>query len=665
MLLTVGITIEGGHVIEQVLFDDGVYQWVQARSPSGIAFLQVPSTVLSSDEIKSLFAAFQALDARAIPAILTPQQKLASGPYPFIGVYPNLPLKFLVDSSAELEPNVKADRWVAACLTLRGLHNAQLVHGRIDTRSFRVNGTNVLLGGFGFAPLIALGNRAALAAAQECLAPEIRDGGQPTKASDIYAFGKLVLQAFPHLRGTSWAETACATDPARRFSIDDIRRELRPLLTVPHQDDGTIDVDIEHPIEHPVTVISAPSGGGTVSGEGWYHDGTTATFHAKPLLGYAFSRWSGDISGTQNPITKRVTENLTITAHFVPTAPQDPPSSPPSFLVAVTVEPTRSGTVAGTGSYERNRNASLEATPASGYKFSHWSGDLAGSDNPIRQSITKNVAATAHFTPVDPIFTVIISQNMPFGGSVTGAGSYKTGTTAVLTATPNTGFLFTGWSGDLTGPKTTKSVMVTKNITARANFRARPRFSTVRLLVIAALVIAFFAWKHPSPPSSSLLPPIPGQPQKDEKNAKDEKKKVIVKTPSPPKPIPVKKFDPVQSAKDAEQSNILVNRAQADYARLDPQHSSIASKAAVAQECKQAVSHAQKAISEDPSDRDAWEHAYDAYYLLGKDYYKDCEALRERAAKRFPNYAYFSTSGVVYINMQEHIRQQQKRIHNQ
>jgi len=46
--------------------------------------------------------------------------------------------------------------------------------------------------------------------------------------------------------------------------------------------------------------------------------GTTITIKADPDSGYKFSSWSGDLSGSDNPITVEVQKDMKITAVFLP-----------------------------------------------------------------------------------------------------------------------------------------------------------------------------------------------------------------------------------------------------------------------------------------------------------------------------------------------------------
>jgi uncharacterized repeat protein (TIGR02543 family) len=95
---------------------------------------------------------------------------------------------------------------------------------------------------------------------------------------------------------------------------------------------------------------------------------------------------------------------------------------------------------------------SLQATPNSGYTFTGWSGDLTGTANPATIVMNSNKSVTANFAAASgTTYSLTVSAT---NGTVTktpNQTSYASGTSVSLQATPNSGYTFTGWSGDLTG----------------------------------------------------------------------------------------------------------------------------------------------------------------------------------------------------------------------
>ena len=112
------------------------------------------------------------------------------------------------------------------------------------------------------------------------------------------------------------------------------------------------------------------------------------------------------------------------------------------------------GTVSGGGSYHPGDTATLTATALSGYHFSHWQDN--DTVNPRSVIVWDNATYTAYFeSEPSSDYTLHALSNDTTWGTVSGSGIYTVGDTAVLTATPTTGFHFVNWStGDTTNPLT-------------------------------------------------------------------------------------------------------------------------------------------------------------------------------------------------------------------
>jgi len=84
----------------------------------------------------------------------------------------------------------------------------------------------------------------------------------------------------------------------------------------------------------------------------------------------------------------------------------------------------------------------------------------------------KDVTVTANYTIRQ--YTVSVAPNNPSYGTVTGSGTYNCGSTATLTAVPNTGYTFVGWyeGGSQVSTTATYTFTVSGNRTLEARFSA-------------------------------------------------------------------------------------------------------------------------------------------------------------------------------------------------
>ncbi|MFC6223004.1 PQQ-dependent sugar dehydrogenase [Hymenobacter artigasi] len=143
------------------------------------------------------------------------------------------------------------------------------------------------------------------------------------------------------------------------------------------------------------TLTTGTVGSGTVTknpNAATYTSGSTVSLTATPAAGYQFSGWSGDASGTANPLSVTITANKNITATFTVVA---------SATYTLNTNVVGAGTVAKNpdqANYTSGSTVSLTATPGAGYQFSGWSGDASGTANPLSVTMNANKNITATFT---------------------------------------------------------------------------------------------------------------------------------------------------------------------------------------------------------------------------------------------------------------------------
>ncbi len=120
-------------------------------------------------------------------------------------------------------------------------------------------------------------------------------------------------------------------------------------------------------------------------------------------------------------------------------------SSAPTVTINASASPTIAGTITGAGSYPVGSTATLHATANAGFGFVNWTEGAAQISTNTTYTFTANTDRTlvAHFAPS---FNVYTASYPLYGGSITGAGQYLSGSTATLIATPAPHFGFAGWS---------------------------------------------------------------------------------------------------------------------------------------------------------------------------------------------------------------------------
>ena len=142
-----------------------------------------------------------------------------------------------------------------------------------------------------------------------------------------------------------------------------------------------------------------------------YLYGDVVTITPSALAGWQFTGWSGDASGSANPLLLTMNGSKSVTATFTQI----------TFTLNVTI--VGSGTVSKSpdqATYVTGDVVTLEATPAAGWSFVAWSGGVAGTDNPIDIFINGNKNVTATFTSMAPPAVTLISPN---GGEALAVGS--------------------------------------------------------------------------------------------------------------------------------------------------------------------------------------------------------------------------------------------------
>ncbi|MFY9160420.1 InlB B-repeat-containing protein [Aquirufa ecclesiirivi] len=142
--------------------------------------------------------------------------------------------------------------------------------------------------------------------------------------------------------------------------------------------------------------------------------------------------------------------------------------------LSVVAVPSAGGSVSpSTGSFEQGTIISLLANPAPEYLFKDWSGSISGTSNPYSLNMNADKNITAHFEKrTYPLSIEIEGQGTVQETVISTLTStpYSSGTVVQLKATPVEGWVFKGWTGDLSSESNPSSIRVDKAVQVKATF---------------------------------------------------------------------------------------------------------------------------------------------------------------------------------------------------
>jgi len=282
---------------------------------------------------------------------------------------------------------------------------------------------------------------------------------------------------------TTWGGACTGTSTSTTIQVDGVKTCSATFTAAPI---------------YQLTVSPTPTGG-TVSGSGLscgtgggtcqvsFGAPTAVTLTATPATGYTFTNWGGACTGTTASTTIQVDGIKTCSATFT----ARPVDGPPYTL---TITPPTGGNVQGAGlncgtggtacsvTMPAPMTLGITATASTGYTFAGWTGDCTGTTSDLWVALNGPRTCGATFTSSStPTYRLTISP-IPTGGTVTGNGltcgadgtacqvTFGSATTATLTATPASGYSFTGWGGACSGTSRSASVLVDGPKTCSATF---------------------------------------------------------------------------------------------------------------------------------------------------------------------------------------------------
>ena len=216
------------------------------------------------------------------------------------------------------------------------------------------------------------------------------------------------------------------------------------------------------------TLQTAVIGDGTIStnpASTEYASNSVVTLTATPAPNWAFGYWTGNATGSLNPVNVTMNGRRSVQAVFIPTAYPLTASTPGGGSVTVNGLVIAPATYYSTGSV-----VTLAATASSGWSFLGWQGNASGTNNPLSVTMnqTNNILA---------IFGTVVGTNAVGGGNIvlSQPNPIPFGTVLTASAVPNPGNYFVIWSGAASGTNAPTTIAVTNaNPTIDTLFSALP-----------------------------------------------------------------------------------------------------------------------------------------------------------------------------------------------
>jgi uncharacterized repeat protein (TIGR02543 family) len=259
---------------------------------------------------------------------------------------------------------------------------------------------------------------------------------------------------------TSWTDNGkvVSTSSSYQFTIAGNRNLIANFTVIP-------------PGNFAVNLSSNPAAGGTTTGSGAYVIGTSVTVVAAANAGYTFVNWTenGNAVSASPSYQFTIIGNRTLIANYraIPAT---------QFAVTLTSNPVAGGSTNGEGSYSSGTSVTITSAVNPGYTFTNWTDKATGlpvsTSSSYTFALTGNRAFVANFTLSTYTLTVtavngIVTKTPDLAG-------YNYGAVVKLTAVPNAGYLFTGWSGDAAGLTNPLNISMTSNKKITATFVAIP-----------------------------------------------------------------------------------------------------------------------------------------------------------------------------------------------
>jgi hypothetical protein len=219
-------------------------------------------------------------------------------------------------------------------------------------------------------------------------------------------------------------------------------------------------------VNHKLSILS--SAGGTVNLNppgGTYISTNVVTATASPTAGSSFLYWLGDASGTNPSVSISMERDKVIQAIF---------------------GTSLSTTVAGNGQvflnppgglYPYGTVVQLTGVSSPGNYFGFWGNAATGNTNPLYFTISSPTQTVSSIFGALAVDQAALSVQINGHGHVTvnpRANVFSTNQSVTLTALPDSGQVFAGWSGDATGIQNPITVLMDRSRVVTASFSNKP-----------------------------------------------------------------------------------------------------------------------------------------------------------------------------------------------
>lgn len=148
------------------------------------------------------------------------------------------------------------------------------------------------------------------------------------------------------------------------------------------------------------------AGQGSVSAvpAGPFTAGQPVTLSAVPAPGWAFAAWKGDVAGLTTPLALTMTQDMTITALFVP-------MTVPTYTVTLRIVGQGAVALTAAGAFTQGQTMQITALPDPSWTFTGWSGNLSGPLHSLMTTITNPLHITATFATNQAFIPTVVSDS--------------------------------------------------------------------------------------------------------------------------------------------------------------------------------------------------------------------------------------------------------------